>query len=150
LLAHKLIVLAEIRIMRSDLDRIRHETNSQREKIKDNTEKIKLNKQLPWLVGNVIEVLALTDEPEEEEDGAAMDTDAVRGGKSCVMKTSTRQTIFLPIPGLVPVDELTPGDLVGTNKDSYLILEKLPAEYDNRCATHSSVPYTEYYCIRYM
>eukprot|EP00953_Heterococcus_sp_UTEX-ZZ885_P017483 9784-Heterococcus_DN1.PRE.3 len=130
------ITIAEIRIMRSDLDRIRHETNSQREKIKDNTEKIKLNKQLPWLVGNVIEVLALTDEPEEEEDGAAMDTDAVRGGKSCVMKTSTRQTIFLPIPGLVPVDELTPGDLVGTNKDSYLILEKLPAEYDNRCADY--------------
>ena len=43
-----------------------------------------------------------------------------------------RQTIYLPVPGLVPTDELTPGDLVGTNKDSYLILEKLPAEYDNR------------------
>lgn len=42
------------------------------------------------------------------------------------------QTIYLPVPGLVPTDELTPGDLVGTNKDSYLILEKLPAEYDNR------------------
>ncbi|CAM9502893.1 unnamed protein product [Ectocarpus sp. 12 AP-2014] len=48
------------------------------------------------------------------------------------MKTSTRQTIYLPVPGLVPTEELTPGDLVGTNKDSYLILEKLPAEYDNR------------------
>lgn len=36
------------------------------------------------------------------------------------------------MPGLVPTEELTPGDLVGTNKDSYLILEKLPAEYDNR------------------
>jgi 26S proteasome regulatory subunit T5 len=83
-------------------------------------------------VGNVVEVLQLTDETEEEEDGAAMDTDAVRSGKSCVMKTSTRQTIFLPIPGLVPVEELTPGDLVGTNKDSYLILEKLPPEFDNR------------------
>ncbi|KAG5184434.1 26S protease regulatory subunit 6A-A [Tribonema minus] len=122
----------EIRIMRSDMERIRHESNTQREKIKENAEKVKLNKQLPWLVGNVIEVLSLTDEPEEEEDGAAMDTDASRSGKSCVMKTSTRQTIFLPIPGLVPVDELTPGDLVGTNKDSYLILEKLPAEFDNR------------------
>lgn len=44
----------------------------------------------------------------------------------------SRQTIYLPVPGLVPTDELTPGDLVGTNKDSYLILEKLPAEYDNR------------------
>lgn len=32
----------------------------------------------------------------------------------------------------MPTDQLTPGDLVGTNKDSYLILEKLPAEYDNR------------------
>lgn len=42
------------------------------------------------------------------------------------------QTIYLPVPGLVPTDQLTPGDLVGTNKDSYLILEKLPAEYDNR------------------
>lgn len=47
-------------------------------------------------------------------------------------RTFTRQTIYLPVPGLVPTDELTPGDLVGTNKDSYLILEKLPAEYDNR------------------
>ena len=53
-------------------------------------------------------------------------------GKSAVIKTSTRQTIFLPIPGLVEVSELSPGDLVGTNKDSYLILEKLPAEYDSR------------------
>lgn len=49
-----------------------------------------------------------------------------------MIKTSTRQTIFLPIPGLVDVKELKPGDLVGTNKDSYLILERLPAEYDSR------------------
>ena len=28
--------------------------------------------------------------------------------------------------------ELGPGEIVGTNKDSYLILEKLPAEYDSR------------------
>ena len=27
---------------------------------------------------------------------------------------------------------LQPGDLVGVNKDSYLILEKLPPEYDSR------------------
>ena len=38
------------------------------------------------------------------------------------------QTVYLPIPGLVDVDELKPGDLVGTNKDSFLILEKLPTE----------------------
>jgi 26S proteasome regulatory subunit T5 len=34
--------------------------------------------------------------------------------------------------GLVDAEKLKPGDLVGVNKDSYLILETLPAEYDAR------------------
>lgn len=34
--------------------------------------------------------------------------------------------------GLVDAEKLKPGDLVGVNKDSYLILETLPAEYDSR------------------
>ena len=34
--------------------------------------------------------------------------------------------------GLVEPEELGPGDSVGVNKDSYLILEKLPTEYDSR------------------
>lgn len=38
----------------------------------------------------------------------------------------------MPIPGLVDVVELKPSELVGVNKDSFLILEKLPAEYDSR------------------
>lgn len=29
-------------------------------------------------------------------------------------------------------DSLKPGDLVGVNKDSYLILDTLPSEYDSR------------------
>ena len=49
-----------------------------------------------------------------------------------VVKTSTRQTIFLPIPGLIRAEELVPGELVGVNKDSYIILEKLPPEFDSR------------------
>merc|ERR1711998_681512 len=49
-----------------------------------------------------------------------------------VLKTSTRQTIFLPVIGLVDAKDLEPGDLVGVNKDSYLILDKLPVEYDSR------------------
>lgn len=28
--------------------------------------------------------------------------------------------------------KLKPGDLVGVNKDSYLVLDTLPAEYDSR------------------
>ena len=42
------------------------------------------------------------------------------------------KTYFLPVIGLVEPEELKPGDLVGVNKDSYLILEKLPVEYDSR------------------
>ena len=40
--------------------------------------------------------------------------------------------MFLPIPGLVDIAELKPGELVGVNKESYLILEKLPTEFDSR------------------
>ena len=39
-----------------------------------------------------------------------------------VLKTSTRQTVFLPVVGLVDAETLKPGDLVGVNKDSYLVL----------------------------
>lgn len=122
----------ETRYMNSEIKRIQHETSSQKEKIKENKDKIKLNKQLPYLVGNIVEVLDLDADSDEEEDGAAQDIDSQRKGKSCVIRTSTRQTIYLPVPGLVDVSTVQPGDLVGTNKDSYLILEKLPAEYDSR------------------
>ena len=36
--------------------RITHEVQSQKDKIRENTEKIKVNKTLPYLVSNVIEV----------------------------------------------------------------------------------------------
>jgi len=45
-----------LQIMRSDVMRISHELQAQKDKIKENTEKIKVNKTLPYLVSNVIEV----------------------------------------------------------------------------------------------
>ncbi|CAO1419699.1 unnamed protein product [Diamesa serratosioi] len=121
----------EIKIMKSEVMRITHELQTQNEKIKDNTEKIKVNKTLPYLVSNVIELLDVEQE-EEENDGAVNLLDSQRKGKCAVIKTSTRQTYFLPVIGLVDSEKLKPGDLVGVNKDSYLILETLPAEYDAR------------------
>lgn len=121
----------EIKIMKSEVMRITHELQTQNEKIKDNTEKIKVNKTLPYLVSNVIELLDI-DAQEEEDDGAVVVLDSQRKGKCAVIKTSTRQTYFLPVIGLVDSEKLKPGDLVGVNKDSYLILETLPAEYDAR------------------
>jgi len=123
----------EVRIMKSEIMRLQHEMQAQKDKIKENTEKIKVNKTLPFLVANVIEILDV--DPEElgvEEDGAHVDLDSQRKGKCAVIKTSTRQTYFLPVIGLVDPEDMKPGDLVGVNKDSYLILEKLPAEYDSR------------------
>ena len=71
----------EIRIMRADIMRIQHEMQTQKDKIKENTEKIKVNKTLPYLVSNVIEILDV--DPEElgiEEDGANVDLDSQRKG----------------------------------------------------------------------
>ncbi|KAJ1417142.1 P-loop containing nucleoside triphosphate hydrolase [Sesbania bispinosa] len=122
----------EIRILKEELQRTNLELESYKEKIKENQEKIKLNKQLPYLVGNIVEILEMNPEDEAEEDGANIDLDSQRKGKCVVLKTSTRQTIFLPVVGLVDPDKLKPGDLVGVNKDSYLILDTLPSEYDSR------------------
>jgi ATP-dependent 26S proteasome regulatory subunit len=53
----------DIRVMKSDIQRISHESRAQKDRIRDNVEKVKMNKQLPYLVGNVIEIL----EPEAED-----------------------------------------------------------------------------------
>lgn len=127
---------------------MQHEQNVMKEKIRDNGEKIKQNKVLPYLVANVVEVRSVQSavvrwsayqqvqildvDPEVEEDGANRDLDSMRKGKCAVIKTSTRQTVFLPLIGLVPAEKLRPGDLVGVNKDSYLVLDTLPAEFDSR------------------
>jgi 26S proteasome regulatory subunit T5 len=121
----------EIRIMKSDIGRIKHESSTQTAHIKDNREKIKLNKQLPYLVANVVEIVEPYVDP-AENDGSSTDLSLTPECKGVVVKTSTRQTVFLPIPGLVRAHEVKPGELVGVNKDSYIILEKLPTEFDAR------------------
>eukprot|EP00451_Oxyrrhis_marina_P002998 CAMPEP_0204273248 /NCGR_PEP_ID=MMETSP0468-20130131/22914_1 /ASSEMBLY_ACC=CAM_ASM_000383 /TAXON_ID=2969 /ORGANISM="Oxyrrhis marina" /LENGTH=436 /DNA_ID=CAMNT_0051249229 /DNA_START=72 /DNA_END=1382 /DNA_ORIENTATION=+ len=120
----------EMRVMKSETQRLQHSSSTFKAKKKDNDEKIKLNRQLPHLVGNVAEILDIDDE--EEEDGAVADMDNSRKGQSLVVKTTSRQTIFLPVIGLVEASDLRPNDLVGVNKDSYLVLDKLPPEYDSR------------------
>jgi len=89
-----------------------------------------MNKQLPYLVSTVVEILDI-ERDEDQDDGSNVDQ-LNKTGKAVVIKTSTRQTMFLPVVGLVDAKELKPGDLVGVNKDSFLILDKLPPEYDSR------------------
>jgi len=114
-------------------------------KITDNKDKIRANKQLPYLVSNIVELLDVDPDadaannadgddqsPPQETQGGNMDLDSQIKGKCAVIKTSTRQTIFLPLIGLIPAEKLKPADLVGVQKDSYLILDTLPSEYDSR------------------
>eukprot|EP01087_Luapelamoeba_hula_P010661 TRINITY_DN282_c0_g1_i1.p1 TRINITY_DN282_c0_g1~~TRINITY_DN282_c0_g1_i1.p1 ORF type:complete len:439 (-),score=106.13 TRINITY_DN282_c0_g1_i1:108-1424(-) len=122
----------EIGILKHESNRLHHEMAGLKEKIKENNEKIKLNKQLPYLVANVVELIEPEAETEEDQDGSSMEVDASANGKCAVIKTSDRKTIFLPVIGLVDASTLTPGDLIGVNKDSYLVLDTLPAEYDAR------------------
>ena len=42
--------------LKDELQRTNLDLDSYKEKIKENQEKIKLNKQLPYLVGNIVEV----------------------------------------------------------------------------------------------
>ena len=131
-LQHRIRLLnSEIAIMRSEIRNATSEMTQMNEKIKENSEKIKVFKVLPYLVSTVVEILDM-DPQDEEEEGGNVDLDAQRKGKCAVIKTSTRQTYFLPVIGLVDPEKLHPGDLVGVNKDSYLILDTLPAEYDSR------------------
>eukprot|EP01084_Bolivina_argentea_P224987 380312_1 len=120
-----------IRVMKSETQRLKHQYKQGEEKVNENKEKIKLNKQLPYLVSNIVEILDVSKDEEELEEDNGLNKENIKD-KCVVVKTSTRQTIFLPIPGLVDTSELSPNDLVGVNKDSYLILDKLPAEYDSR------------------
>jgi 26S proteasome regulatory subunit T5 len=98
--------------MKSEIVRLQHEQAAMKERIKDNKEKIKMNKQLPYLVGNVVEVLDYiiyyehglnmfkilqlldVDPEEDEEEGANIDLNNQRKGKCAVIKTSTRQVLL--------------------------------------------------------
>ena len=64
---------SEIKIMKSELMRTSHELAAQKDKIKENAEKIKVNKTLPYLVSNIIELLDIDPEELGEEDGANVD-----------------------------------------------------------------------------
>lgn len=119
------------RLLRGDQNTIQHEKKKLEDKVKENEEKVKMHKQLPYLVANTIEILDVPKE-EEEDDGGSRDLNASKTDKCVVVKTTARQTVFLPVVGLVDPETLKPGDLVGVNKDSYLILDTLPPEYDSR------------------
>jgi 26S proteasome regulatory subunit T5 len=84
------------------------------------------------MVANVGEILDMEDD-EDEKDGSGFKTDTKSSNKkSLIVKTTGRHTIFLPVIGMVEPEELKPGELIAVNKESFIVYEKLPAEYDAR------------------
>ena len=116
---------SQLKTLKSEEQRLMNDRKRLSDEIKTNKEKIRLNKTLPYLVANVIETLTLED---DDSDQVYMGHE----GRSAVVKTTTREVVFLPVTGLVPASELQPGDMVGLSKDSYLIFEKLPQHFDSR------------------
>jgi 26S proteasome regulatory subunit T5 len=90
------------------------------------------------LVATVGEILnAIDDEEENNGSGLGNQSNKTKSAvkevrKAVVVKTTSRQTFYLPSSGLVDVNELKPGELIAVNKESYNIYEKLPPEYDSR------------------
>jgi len=93
--------------------------------------------QLPHMVANVGEILDISDD--EFDEGKS----ALFGGKrpapkkkekkkALIIKTTGRHTIFLNPIGMVEPEDLKPGELIAVNKDSFIVYEKLPPEYDSR------------------
>uniref|UniRef100_A0A0A9XRB9 26S protease regulatory subunit 6A-A n=1 Tax=Lygus hesperus TaxID=30085 RepID=A0A0A9XRB9_LYGHE len=90
------------------------------------------NRRLPYLVANIAEILDLDDDEDEIEELDVGRRKTSRKQKSAVLKTISRQVLFLPVIGLVDTNKLAPKDLVGVNKDTFLVLDILPRSYDSR------------------
>ena len=117
------------RTLKAKQSRLQSELKGLDARLKENNERLKLSTQLPHLISNIGEILDVEDEEAEDEN---MNSDKKKMKKALVLKTSARHTIYLPVIGLVEPEDLKPGELVAVNKESFVVYEKLPAEYDSR------------------
>ena len=135
-------IQARLKILEKNLSAMNVEQRSLNNKIQEQQRKTDGNKKrvgylvtLPYLVSNVVEILDIEPEEQDLQDLGTTDLNATLTGKGVVIKTTTRQTVFLPVPGLLDAKSLKPGELIGVNKDGYMLYERLPAEYDARVKT---------------
>ncbi|CAD8101015.1 unnamed protein product [Paramecium sonneborni] len=90
---------------------------------------------LPYFVANIVKILDIEAIEKDQQDQSVTDYNATISGKGVVIKTTTRQTIFLPVTRLLNASQLKSAELIGINKDGYMLYEKLPTEYDARVKT---------------
>ena len=126
-------VEARTQYYRGEINKMKVDLKKFNARIKENKSKLQIQTGLPHLVSTVSEIFDLeVQEADQEGSGLKQNESEKKIRKGAIIKTSTRNTIFLPVIGFVEPEELKPLELVGVNKDTFLIYEKLPPEYDSR------------------
>ena len=126
-------VEARTQYYRGEINKMKVDIKKFNARIKENKSKLQIQTGLPHLVSTVSEIFDLeVQEADQEGSGLKQNESEKKITKGAIIKTSTRNTIFLPVIGFVEPEELKPLELVGVNKDTFLIYEKLPPEYDSR------------------
>jgi 26S proteasome regulatory subunit T5 len=100
-----------------------------------------MNTKLPYMVATVGELVDPFEEESKDGSGMSNQTSKLKGkaleeakanAKAVVVKTTSRQSFYLPNTGLLEAKDLKPGELIAVNNASYVVYEKLPPEYDSR------------------
>ncbi len=126
-------VEARTQYYKGEINKMKVDIRKFNARIKENKSKLLIRTGLPHLVSTVSEIFDLEPQQQEEEGSGLKQNEMTKNiTKGAIIKTSTRNTIFLPVIGFVEPEELKPLELVGVNKDTFLIYEKLPPEYDSR------------------
>ena len=126
-------VEARTQYYKGEINKMKVDIRKFNARIKENKSKLVIRTGLPHLVSTVSEIFDLEPQQQEEEGSGLKENKISKDiTKGAIIKTSTRNTIFLPVIGFVEPEELKPLELVGVNKDTFLIYEKLPPEYDSR------------------
>lgn len=120
------MIKSETDIIKSTIVNIEHQLRVKTEEIDENNKKVKLYKQKPYLVGSVLEIIP------KDENKDDFDDSQEENGTAAVVTTSTRVTTYLPLMGLVDEEGLKPGDSVSVHKETHIIFDKLPTDFDNR------------------
>ena len=126
-------VEARTQYYRGEINKMKVDIKKFNARIKENKSKLLIQTGLPHLVSTVAEIFDIENQ-EDDQEGSGLKQKEIykKQTKGAIIKTSTRNTIFLPVIGFIEPEELKPLELVGVNKDTFLIYEKLPPEYDSR------------------
>lgn len=120
------MIRSETDIIKSTIANLEHQLRMKNDEIEENEKKIKLYKTKPYLVGSVLEIIR----PEQKDDDDSLEED--ESATSAVVTTSTRVTTYLPLMGLIGSENLRPGDGVALHKETHIIFDKLPTDFDTR------------------